>query len=240
MEWCFLVREAGAGRLVAVDVPARQDRHRGYHDSDPALPRQGVEEDLRPVPAALPRSRGAAARARPTSGRAAPPTGQPTSGPRGRPRAARCVASRRPAPTARPREAVVLSGGGSLGRGPGRRPAGAARGGRRARPVRRLLGRRAQRRLPGRRPDPARVERARRGLATARPQGRLRRQPPAHGHPPGARDDHLYEPDALRALVRSWVPLRDLAETAVPCHVVTTDLRTVGPAGGAPESRCRS
>ncbi|MCU1691194.1 MAG: hypothetical protein JWM64_285 [Frankiales bacterium] len=36
MEWSFLVREAGAGRLVAVDVPARQDRHRGYHDTDPA------------------------------------------------------------------------------------------------------------------------------------------------------------------------------------------------------------
>jgi NTE family protein len=38
------------------------------------------------------------------------------------------------------------------------------------------------------------------------------------------RDDHLYEPHALRALVRSWVPLRDLADTAIPCHVVTTDL----------------
>lgn len=36
--------------------------------------------------------------------------------------------------------------------------------------------------------------------------------------------DHLYEPEALRSLVRSWVPLRDLAQTAVPCHVVTTDL----------------
>jgi hypothetical protein len=36
MEWSFLLREAG-GRLVAVDVPARQDRHRGYHDSDPEL-----------------------------------------------------------------------------------------------------------------------------------------------------------------------------------------------------------
>lgn len=35
MEWSFLLREAGH-RLVAVDVPARQDRHRGYHDSDPA------------------------------------------------------------------------------------------------------------------------------------------------------------------------------------------------------------
>ncbi|MCW2607540.1 MAG: hypothetical protein JWO60_2233 [Frankiales bacterium] len=39
MEWSFLVREAlgpAAGRLVAVDVPARQDRHHGYHDTDPA------------------------------------------------------------------------------------------------------------------------------------------------------------------------------------------------------------
>jgi NTE family protein len=39
-------------------------------------------------------------------------------------------------------------------------------------------------------------------------------------------DDHLYEPDALRALVRRTVPLSDLSETAVPCHVVTTDLQT--------------
>ena len=36
MEWSFLLREAGM-QLVAVDVPARQDRHRGYHDSDPQL-----------------------------------------------------------------------------------------------------------------------------------------------------------------------------------------------------------
>ena len=36
MEWGYLLREAGAGRLLAVDVPVRQDRHRGYHDSDPA------------------------------------------------------------------------------------------------------------------------------------------------------------------------------------------------------------
>ncbi|MGZ6827289.1 MAG: patatin-like phospholipase family protein [Mycobacteriales bacterium] len=43
------------------------------------------------------------------------------------------------------------------------------------------------------------------------------------------RDDHLYEPDALRSLVRRWVPLRDLGETAVPCHVVTTDLMTGSP-----------
>ncbi|MFN2536878.1 MAG: patatin-like phospholipase family protein [Mycobacteriales bacterium] len=43
------------------------------------------------------------------------------------------------------------------------------------------------------------------------------------------RDDHLYEPDALRSLVRRWVPLDDLGDTAVPCHVVTTDLFTGQP-----------
>lgn len=37
LEWSFQVRAAGEGRCVAVDVPVRQDRHRGYHDSDPAL-----------------------------------------------------------------------------------------------------------------------------------------------------------------------------------------------------------
>jgi glycosyltransferase involved in cell wall biosynthesis len=36
MEWSFLLREAGK-RLVAVDLPVRQDRHRGYHDSDPVM-----------------------------------------------------------------------------------------------------------------------------------------------------------------------------------------------------------
>jgi hypothetical protein len=35
MEWSYLLREAGVGRLVAMDLPVRQDRHRGYHDSDP-------------------------------------------------------------------------------------------------------------------------------------------------------------------------------------------------------------
>ena len=39
-------------------------------------------------------------------------------------------------------------------------------------------------------------------------------------------DDHLYEPDALRALVRRTVPIADLADTQVPCHVVTTDLQS--------------
>jgi hypothetical protein len=39
MEWSYLLREAGAGRLVvpADDLPVRQDRHRGYHDSEPAF-----------------------------------------------------------------------------------------------------------------------------------------------------------------------------------------------------------
>jgi hypothetical protein len=36
MEWSFLLRDAGVGRLVAMDLPVRQDRHRGYHDTDPA------------------------------------------------------------------------------------------------------------------------------------------------------------------------------------------------------------
>src|SRR5689334_18479475 len=39
-------------------------------------------------------------------------------------------------------------------------------------------------------------------------------------------DDHLYEPDALRALVRRTVPIADLSDTLVPCHVVTTDLQS--------------
>jgi hypothetical protein len=36
MEWCLAMREAG-GRLVAgpASLPAHQERHRGYHDSDP-------------------------------------------------------------------------------------------------------------------------------------------------------------------------------------------------------------
>jgi hypothetical protein len=42
MEWSFLLRDAGlqAGapaRLVSLDLPVRQDRHRGYHDSDPVF-----------------------------------------------------------------------------------------------------------------------------------------------------------------------------------------------------------
>ncbi|HWG93497.1 MAG TPA: patatin-like phospholipase family protein [Mycobacteriales bacterium] len=43
------------------------------------------------------------------------------------------------------------------------------------------------------------------------------------------KEDHLYEPDALRELVRRWVPVTDLADTAVPVHVVTTDLLSGAP-----------
>jgi NTE family protein len=38
------------------------------------------------------------------------------------------------------------------------------------------------------------------------------------------RDAHLYEPHGLHALVDQWIPVRDLGATQVPCHVVTTDL----------------
>jgi hypothetical protein len=36
MEWCLALREAG-GRIVVPEgeLPIRQERHRGYYDSDP-------------------------------------------------------------------------------------------------------------------------------------------------------------------------------------------------------------
>ena len=43
------------------------------------------------------------------------------------------------------------------------------------------------------------------------------------------RDNHLYEPHALLDLIHRWVPLTDLSATAVPVHVVTTDLVTGEP-----------
>lgn len=43
------------------------------------------------------------------------------------------------------------------------------------------------------------------------------------------RQDHLYDSQALRSLVARWVPVADLADTAVPCHVVTTDLMSGTP-----------
>ena len=39
-----------------------------------------------------------------------------------------------------------------------------------------------------------------------------------------SRTDHLYSPEGLRALIADCVPVVDLADTAIPCHVVTTDL----------------
>ena len=129
------------------------------------------------------------------------------------------------------REAVVLSGGGSLG---------AAQVG----ALRALL-------ESGIRPDlvvgcsvgalnaaflaidptPARVdelERVWRQLDRAHVFGPARRLATHALHLAVRRQDHLYESHALRALVRRWIPLDDLAETAIPCHVVTTDLLTGG------------
>lgn len=38
------------------------------------------------------------------------------------------------------------------------------------------------------------------------------------------RHEHLYEPTPLRSLIARFCPVRDLADTAIPLHVVTTDL----------------
>lgn len=48
---------------------------------------------------------------------------------------------------------------------------------------------------------------------------------------------HLYSPEGLRALIETCVPLADLADTKIPLHVVTTDLRAGEPVwwtGGDP------
>jgi len=38
LEWSFLLRDAGGRLVVPTDpLPVRQDRHRGYHDSDPVV-----------------------------------------------------------------------------------------------------------------------------------------------------------------------------------------------------------
>jgi NTE family protein len=39
-----------------------------------------------------------------------------------------------------------------------------------------------------------------------------------------ARSNFLYNPEAMRAVFAQCVPLTDLSQTAIPCHVVTTDL----------------
>lgn len=38
------------------------------------------------------------------------------------------------------------------------------------------------------------------------------------------RTDHIYSPRGMRAALAETLPIEDLADTAVPCHVVTTDL----------------
>lgn len=38
------------------------------------------------------------------------------------------------------------------------------------------------------------------------------------------RHDHIYDPGPLRSLIRSLVPVADLADAQIPVHVVTTDL----------------
>ena len=43
------------------------------------------------------------------------------------------------------------------------------------------------------------------------------------------RRDHLYTPEGLRSVIRHCVPVVDLADTAIPVHVVTTDLRAAAP-----------
>ncbi|MCW2777433.1 MAG: patatin [Frankiales bacterium] len=130
----------------------------------------------------------------------------------------------RRAPGGRPREAVVLSGGGSLGAA----QVGALRALFEAGVVPDLLIGCSVGALNAAflamDPSAARVEQL------AEVWGRLERKHVFGGNRRLMAthvvrgDDHLYEPDALRDLVRRWVPLRDLGETVVPCHVVTTDL----------------
>lgn len=43
------------------------------------------------------------------------------------------------------------------------------------------------------------------------------------------RRDHLYTPDGLRRIIQTCVPVQDLADTVIPVHVVTTDLRAGEP-----------
>jgi NTE family protein len=45
-----------------------------------------------------------------------------------------------------------------------------------------------------------------------------------------AREDHLYSPHGLRAVIEQDIGLRDLADTTIACHVVTTDLLAGEPA----------
>jgi NTE family protein len=72
----------------------------------------------------------------------------------------------------------------------------------------------------------AELEQIWRGMSrrTVFPNGRMRVAARLAG-----RSDHLYTPDGLRSVIQTAVPVRDLADTAVPVHVVTTDLRAGEP-----------
>jgi NTE family protein len=39
-----------------------------------------------------------------------------------------------------------------------------------------------------------------------------------------SRSSHLYNPEGMRAVFAQCLPLDDLSQTAIPCHIVTTDL----------------
>lgn len=130
---------------------------------------------------------------------------------------------------ARPREAVVLSGGGSLGAA----QVGALQAMLEAGIVPDVVVGCSVGALNGAfvAVDPsherlAELEQVWRRLSrrSVFPNGRLRVATRLAG-----RRDHLYTPDGLRGVIQSCVPLRDLADTAIPVHVVTTDLRAGQP-----------
>jgi len=130
---------------------------------------------------------------------------------------------------ARPREAVVLSGGGSLGAA----QVGALQALLEAGIVPDVVVGCSVGALNGAfvAVDPtlerlAELEQIWRGMSrrTVFPNGRMRVAARLAG-----RSDHLYTPDGLRSVIQTAVPVRDLADTAVPVHVVTTDLRAGEP-----------
>ena len=70
MEWSLLLREAGWRLLQPyADLPVEQERHRGYHDSDPAYRDQQSRAHVRPPAQALPRTRRPACARAPRLGR---------------------------------------------------------------------------------------------------------------------------------------------------------------------------
>jgi NTE family protein len=67
------------------------------------------------------------------------------------------------------------------------------------------------------------LERLWRGLDRGNVFGAGRRQPLTNLL---RRECYLYEPAGLHRVIRQAVPIADLSETAIPCHIVTTDLTT--------------